>query len=79
MVETYVVGLAVLGVVTFLAVFLPEHLKEWPVSPAIVFVALGAVVFGLPLGLPDPDPRSYPTRRSGSRSSSSSSPSSAPG
>ena len=60
MVETYVVGLTVLGAVTFLAALLPEHLEERPVSPAIVYVALGAVVFGLPLGLPDPDPLSYP-------------------
>ena len=79
MVETYVVGPTVLGVVTFLAALLPEHLEERPVSPAIVYVALGAVVFGLPLGLPIRTCWRTPTRRSGSRSSSSSSLSWAPG
>ena len=56
MVEVYVVGLAVLGVVVLSAALLPELLGEYALSPPLFFVALGALAFALPLGLPEPDP-----------------------
>ncbi|SEO28940.1 NhaP-type Na+/H+ or K+/H+ antiporter [Halogranum amylolyticum] len=59
MVEPYVVGLAVLGVVVIAAAVLPELLAERVLSPPLFFVAIGAIVFSLPLGLPDPDPLAY--------------------
>ena len=56
MVDAYVVGLVLLGVVVLAAAVLPEILAERPVSPPLAFVVLGAVAFSLPLGLPAPDP-----------------------
>ena len=38
------------------AALLPELLAQRPVSPPIAAVAIGALAFSLPLGLPDPDP-----------------------
>ena len=50
------VGLAVLGTVA-----LPRLLHNRPVSFPIVYVAFGAVVFSLPLGLPPADPLAFGT------------------
>ena len=51
-----VVGIAVLGTVA-----LPRLLHNRPVSFPIVYVAFGAVVFSLPLGLPPADPIAFGT------------------
>lgn len=54
--EPYLLGLTVVGVAILAAALLPELLAEWPLSPPIVAVAIGALAFSLPLGLPAPDP-----------------------
>lgn len=50
-----VVGIAVLG-----AVVLPRLLADKPMSFPILYVAGGALLFSLPLGLPNPDPVAHP-------------------
>jgi NhaP-type Na+/H+ or K+/H+ antiporter len=54
--DPYLVGLAVVGVAILAAALLPELLAQRLVSPPIAAVAIGALAFWLPLGLPDPDP-----------------------
>jgi sodium/hydrogen antiporter len=49
-----VLGLAALGVVG-----LPHVLRKWPLSYPIILVFGGALVFWLPVGLPNPDPIEY--------------------
>lgn len=49
-----VLGIAILGVA-----WLPSLLKKYPLSYPILFVGLGALVFSLPLGLPNPDPMEH--------------------
>ncbi|AGZ44538.1 cation:proton antiporter domain-containing protein [Actinoplanes friuliensis] len=51
---------ALFGVGALLAGILPRVLERRPLSMPIVFLALGMLVFALPLGLPDPDPRAHP-------------------
>jgi NhaP-type Na+/H+ or K+/H+ antiporter len=51
---------ALFGMGALLAGILPRVLERRPMSMPIVFVALGLLVFGLPLGLPDADPFAYP-------------------
>ncbi|MFI5937226.1 cation:proton antiporter [Actinoplanes sp. NPDC051494] len=51
---------AVFGVGALLAGILPRVLERRPVSMPIVFLALGMVLFALPLGLPDADPFAHP-------------------
>ncbi|WP_022826026.1 cation:proton antiporter [Hymenobacter norwichensis] len=53
--------LVVLGVAILAVAWLPSLLRKYPLSYPILFVALGAVVFSLPLGLPDPDPIKHST------------------
>ncbi|MDU0372418.1 cation:proton antiporter [Hymenobacter endophyticus] len=48
--------LVVLGVAILAVAWLPSLLKKYPLSYPILFVGLGMLVFGLPLGLPNPDP-----------------------
>ncbi|GAB3839984.1 cation:proton antiporter [Hymenobacter jeollabukensis] len=48
--------LVVLGVAILAVAWLPSLLRKYPLSYPILFVGLGAAVFSLPLGLPDPDP-----------------------
>ena len=48
--------LVVLGVAILAVAWLPSLLRKYPLSYPILFVGLGALVFRLPLGLPDPDP-----------------------
>ena len=61
MAELAVVVLTLLGVVLLGAALLPERLDGSSVSPAMLYVVFGAVVFSLPLGLPAPDPLQYGT------------------
>ncbi|MFD1511956.1 cation:proton antiporter [Halomarina rubra] len=56
MTTTYLLGLVVVGVVVLAAAVLPELLSERALSPALVYLAFGAVVFSLPLGWPSLDP-----------------------
>jgi NhaP-type Na+/H+ or K+/H+ antiporter len=51
---------ALIGVGALLAGILPRLLERRPLSMPIAFVALGMLVFALPLGLPDADPLAYP-------------------
>lgn len=50
---------AVIGVGALLAGVLPRLLEGRPLSLPIAFLGLGMLVFGLPLGLPTPDPREH--------------------
>ncbi|WP_227354123.1 cation:proton antiporter [Haladaptatus salinisoli] len=56
MVEAYVVALTALGAVILAATVLPELLGEHAVSVPVAYLGIGAVAFGLPVGLPTPDP-----------------------
>ena len=51
---------ALVGVGALLAGLLPRLLANRPLSMPIVFLGLGAVLFALPIGLPDPDPLANP-------------------
>ncbi|RSK31730.1 cation:proton antiporter [Hymenobacter metallilatus] len=53
--------LVVLGVAILAVAWLPSLLKQYPLSYPILFVGLGMLVFGLPLGLPNPDPVEHST------------------
>ena len=55
-IELYEVGLVVVGCALFGVAVLPRFVTDRPISMPIFFVAFGALVFGLPLGLPAPDP-----------------------
>ncbi len=59
-VQTSDVALAVIGFGALLAGILPRVLERRPLSMPIAFLALGMLVFGLPLGLPDADPLAHP-------------------
>jgi NhaP-type Na+/H+ or K+/H+ antiporter len=52
---------ALIGVGALLAGILPRLLERRPLSMPIAFLALGLLVFGLPLGLPDADPLAHPS------------------
>ncbi|WP_127508315.1 cation:proton antiporter [Actinoplanes solisilvae] len=51
---------AVVGVGALLAGILPRVLERRPLSMPIIFVGLGLLVFGLPIGLPAADPLAHP-------------------
>ncbi|GAA0566590.1 cation:proton antiporter [Paractinoplanes ferrugineus] len=51
---------AVVGLGALLAGILPRVLEKRPLSMPIVFVGLGMLVFGLPLGLPEANPLDHP-------------------
>jgi NhaP-type Na+/H+ or K+/H+ antiporter len=50
---------ALIGVGALLAGILPRLLERRPLSMPIAFLALGMIVFGLPLGLPEADPLTH--------------------
>jgi sodium/hydrogen antiporter len=52
---------ALVGVCALLAGVLPPLLERKPLSMPIAFLAIGLLVFAVPLGLPTPDPLSYTT------------------
>ncbi|MET0416211.1 MAG: cation:proton antiporter [Actinoplanes sp.] len=54
--QTSDVVFAVIGFGALLAGILPRVLERRPLSMPIIFLALGMLVFGLPIGLPDIDP-----------------------
>ncbi|MGW1449121.1 cation:proton antiporter domain-containing protein [Micromonospora sp. NPDC002411] len=51
---------ALVGVGALLAGILPRVLEQRPLSMPIAFLALGMLVFLLPVGLPTPDPLAHP-------------------
>ncbi|MDY7084976.1 MAG: cation:proton antiporter [Actinomycetota bacterium] len=51
---------AVVGLGALLAGVLPRVLERRPLSMPIAFLALGMLVFALPIGLPDADPLAHP-------------------
>lgn len=51
---------ALIGVGALLAGILPRALERRPLSMPIAFLALGMIVFALPLDLPKPDPLAHP-------------------
>lgn len=51
---------AIFGVGALLAGILPRVLERRPLSMPIVFLALGMVLFAVPLGLPEADPLAHP-------------------
>lgn len=55
-IEIHELVLLVLGLAAFGVVGLPHVLSRQPLSYPIIFVAGGAILFSLPLGLPDADP-----------------------
>ncbi|WP_226006297.1 cation:proton antiporter [Natrinema salinisoli] len=54
--DVYTVGLVVIGLALFGVAVLPRFAAGRAISLPIFFVAFGMVVFGLPIGLPPPDP-----------------------
>ena len=52
--------MVIVGVGVLIVSALPRLLHHRALSFPIVLVALGAIVFALPLGLPNPDPLAYP-------------------
>ncbi|ELY89270.1 cation:proton antiporter [Natrinema altunense] len=54
--ELYNVGLVVVGVTLFGVAVLPRFVSDRAISLPIFFVAFGMLAFGLPIGLPAPDP-----------------------
>lgn len=54
--ETYDVGLLVAGLAVLGATILPRLLARRPLTLPVALVALGVIVFALPLGLDAPDP-----------------------
>ena len=51
---------ALFGAGALLAGILPRVLERRPLSMPMAFLALGLIVFGLPLGLPEADPLAHP-------------------
>ncbi|WP_224449111.1 cation:proton antiporter [Haloprofundus salilacus] len=59
--DPYVVTLTILGVAMLGVAVLPRIISERAISLPMFYVALGAIVFSLPLGLPNPNPLEYGT------------------
>jgi len=59
LIEAHELVLLVLGLAAFGVVLLPHVLSRRPLSYPIIFVAAGALLFSLPLGLTQPDPIEY--------------------
>ncbi len=57
--DPYVTWLLLIGVACFGAAWVPHLVRGRPISFPILYVALGAAVFSLPIGLPVPDPLSH--------------------
>ncbi|ADB60605.1 sodium/hydrogen exchanger [Haloterrigena turkmenica DSM 5511] len=54
--ELYNVGLVVFGIALFGIAVLPRFVSDRAISMPIFFVGFGMLAFGLPIGLPPPDP-----------------------
>lgn len=58
--DPYKIALAIVGLALLGAAWLPHLLKRHPLTFPILYVALGAVLYALPLPLPPADPLRYP-------------------
>ena len=56
----YPLVLSLVGVAILAVAWLPTLLKRYPLSYPILFVGFGALVYALPLALPDPRPLQSP-------------------
>jgi sodium/hydrogen antiporter len=56
MVEIYIVGVALVGFIILAASIFPEVLADRAVPISLFYIIIGAVVFSLPLGFPNPNP-----------------------
>ncbi|ELZ16479.1 sodium/hydrogen exchanger [Haloterrigena salina JCM 13891] len=54
--ELYNIGLVVFGIALFGIAVLPRFVSDRAISMPIFFVGFGMLAFGLPIGLPPPDP-----------------------
>lgn len=59
-VDPYALAILICGLALLGAAWLPRLSTRIPVSTPIVYVALGALLYALPLPLPPPDPLRYP-------------------
>lgn len=57
--DPYKLMLALAGLALIGATWLPHLLKRHPITFPMIYVALGIVLYSLPLQLPDPDPFQY--------------------
>ncbi|MFC6726998.1 sodium:proton antiporter, partial [Halobium palmae] len=57
--EPYFFAQLGLGVALVLVAVLPRIVSDWPVSLPVFSLALGYLLFSLPVGLPTPDPLAY--------------------
>lgn len=55
-IESYDVGVAIIGIVLFGVAVLPKVTADRSISMPIFFVGFGLVAFSLPIGIPPPDP-----------------------
>ena len=59
--EPYILIIAIIGLASLAMTWLPKLLENLPFSYPILFVAVGALLFWLPLELPIPEPTKYNT------------------
>lgn len=59
--EGFILILFLLGLIGFLMAWLSVELKEKMISFPMIMLALGALLYSLPLGLPDPNPINHNT------------------
>ena len=59
--EPYILIIAIIGLASLAMTWLPKLLENLPFSYPILFVAIGALLFWLPLELPVPEPTKYNT------------------
>lgn len=55
--DVYLISFVVIGAAALAMAWLPTWFEKVPFSYAMLFVAVGFLLFQLPLGLPEPDPR----------------------
>src|SRR5688572_26008043 len=58
-IEPYILVITILGLATLAMAWLPQLLEDLPFSYPILFVAVGASLYLLPLKLPEPQPLVY--------------------
>lgn len=54
--DSYILGITILGAAALAMAWVPSWLEDKPVSYAMLFVAIGFLLYQLPLDLPNPDP-----------------------
>jgi NhaP-type Na+/H+ or K+/H+ antiporter len=58
-IDRYELVLAIVGLAALVAAWAPAYTQRRPLSLPVVLVAFGAVMFLIPVGLGDPDPRAH--------------------